>query len=117
MQLFATASEEGETDGLSFIKATVKRFESSSLKIPHVGWNKVHPKHESALLKDIDKEKQFYFTHSYHYKCPVEYVTATTKYGNHFPSIIQHDNIYGVQFHPEKSHRSGFKLIENFVNI
>jgi glutamine amidotransferase len=115
-QLFANSSEEGKADGLGFIDGTVERFDSPFLKIPHVGWNKINIKKASALLKDIDTEKRFYFTHSYHYKCPSKYVVATTEYGHDFPSIIQKDNICGVQFHPEKSHISGFKLIENFIN-
>ena len=116
-QLFASKSEEGNVNGLNFINANIKRFSCANLKIPHVGWSRINIKKDLALFDDIAIEKRYYFTHSYHYECDNKYIVATTEYGYAFPSIIQKNNILGVQFHPEKSHLSGFKLIENFVKI
>jgi glutamine amidotransferase len=120
MQLFATWSEEGNTDGLTWIDAEVKRFDfsesSNGLRIPHVGWNTISQARESPLLTGVIPGQRFYFTHSYHVCCNYEKdVVAKTYYGYDFVSVIQHENIFGVQFHPEKSHRRGILLVKNFV--
>lgn len=119
MQLFARESEEGYTAGLNFIDAKIKKFffSNDDYKVPHVGWNMIKILEEHPLLKGIETDKKFYFTHSYHYETNNENTIAKTTYGYEFPAIIKKDNIYGTQFHPEKSHIGGFKIVENFVNM
>ena len=121
MQLFAEFSEEGNSEGLGWIKAQIVRFNFDTFtqkpNIPHVGWNTIDIKHNSILLKDIDKNTRFYFTHSYHYKDIADTnIITTTNYGYNFPSIISQNNIYGTQFHPEKSHLTGLEIYRNFIN-
>lgn len=120
MQLLTNASEEGSLPGLKWVNAqTVKfSFSDTSLKIPHMGWNLVHNAKNSPLTDGLPEESRFYFVHSYYVLCddPAD-VLMTTFYGDSFHSIIQHDNIYGAQFHPEKSHKFGMKLLENFAKI
>ena len=120
MQLFADASEEGSLPGLSLIKGKVKKFsflkEQEQKKIPHMGWNYVLSKKNSSLLEGFESPPRFYFTHSYYFECQEDRnIIATTPYGTEFCSVIQQDNIFGVQFHPEKSHRFGLHLLSNFV--
>jgi glutamine amidotransferase len=119
MQLFAKRSEEGNVEGLGWVDAEVRRFrfeDNNSLRIPHVGWNIIQPQQETQLFKGIVPGQRFYFTHSFHLRCSnPEDVLATTFYGYEFVSALRHENIYGVQFHPEKSHRRGIEIIRNFV--
>lgn len=120
MQLFAARSEEGNVQGLGWLDAEVRRFDFSglqeNLRVPHVGWNVLLPKKETPLLKGIEPDRRFYFTHSYHLVCnAAEDIVAVTHYGYDIVSIIQHDNIYGMQFHPEKSHRRGIEIVVNFA--
>ena len=123
MQLLAKNSEEGNSEGLSLIDATCKRFVFAAhidLPIPHVGWNGVSFKNkESKLyLEPTDPYQRFYFTHSYHLDCHNENdVVGITNYGYDFPSIISSKNVYGAQFHPEKSHKYGMALLNQFANI
>ena len=117
-QLFTTRSEEGDIAGLSWIAAETKRFqvEGTELKVPHVGWNETHIQKKSPLFENIPSRERFYFTHSFHVCCEDRSdVVATTWYGVEFASAIQRDNIYGTQFHPEKSHHHGFQVLRNFV--
>lgn len=87
------------------------------LSIPHVGWNTMDVRQDSAILKGISPSTRFYFTHSYHFEeLEKEYVIATTSYGYDFPSVVKKNNIYGTQFHPEKSHLTGLKIYKNFIN-
>ncbi|MEK6982292.1 MAG: imidazole glycerol phosphate synthase subunit HisH [Candidatus Micrarchaeota archaeon] len=120
MQLLAKNSTElGFNLGLGFINAEVKILESQShkFKIPHVGWNEVSPKLDALLFKDL-QEPSFYFVHSYQVVCKdPAIVAATCNYGHEFTAAVQQDNIFGVQFHPEKSQKDGLKLIENFINL
>jgi len=121
MQILTESSEEGKMPGLGWIKGkTIRfRFEESrnDLKIPHMGWNTVEIKNPSPLVEELDKNSRFYFVHSYHIDCKdKEDVTAVTNYGYDFPSVVKKENIYGIQFHPEKSHKFGMKLLENFAN-
>jgi len=122
MQLLTKFSEEGNCNGLGWIDAVTKKFLFSppqdKLCIPHVGWDTILPKHPSILLEGIDPDARFYFTHTYAVTCEDEQsVVATTEYGYEFVSIIQKGNIYGTQFHPEKSHFHGLKMIDNFVRL
>ena len=121
MHLLFDSSEEGNQKGLGLIPGLVKRFDFSdasmkSLKIPHMGWNLVIPKARCKLFHDLGNEPRFYFVHSYHVVCedPTHQV-ATSFYGYDFACAIQKDNIYAVQFHPEKSHKFGMKLFRNFL--
>lgn len=121
MQLMTKSSEEGNMAGLGWVKARTLRFKhdnAANLKVPHMGWNTIIPKKNSALLAGMDDEKRFYFVHSYHVHCeePND-ILAVTPYGYDFVSAVEHGNIYCVQFHPEKSHKFGMKLLKNFVGI
>ena len=118
MQLMCKSSEEGSTPGLGLIDAEVKRFHftQNSLKIPHMGWNLVKIKKESKLLLNCTPKARFYFVHSYHAICnQPEDILTTTNYCYDFVSAFEQDNILGVQFHPEKSHRFGMELLRNFI--
>ncbi|MFJ1288444.1 imidazole glycerol phosphate synthase subunit HisH, partial [Acinetobacter baumannii] len=91
---------------------------NGALKIPHMGWNDIIYQNESLLTKDLPDEPRFYFVHSYYVQCNKrDHVLCTTKYGTEFDSIICQGNIYGAQFHPEKSHKFGMKLLKNFSEI
>jgi len=122
MQLMTQKSEEGHKSGLAWIKAATKRFSfpsSSSLKIPHMGWNTVTPTRTSKLFSGLDSsDTRFYFVHSYYVECCDNCnVLATTNYGLVFSCAIVQNNIFGVQFHPEKSHKFGMQLLKNFAEI
>lgn len=122
LQLFTHSSEEGNVDGLGLIDAKTIRFDFAdkcdNLKVPHMGWNTIQIKKENKLLDSVNSEELFYFVHSYHIKCnDKDDVLTSTIYGYEFTSGIQKDNIYGTQFHPEKSHSAGLKIIKNFSCI
>jgi imidazole glycerol-phosphate synthase subunit HisH len=119
MQLLFEYSEEGHEKGLGLIEGQVKKFKSGDIKIkvPHMGWNIVTPTIDSPLFKSSDEELRYYHVHSYHVICDEKYITAVTNYGYQFPSAVQSSNIYGVQFHPEKSHRFGFQLMTRFISL
>ncbi len=119
MQLMTKHSEEGDQEGLGWVDANTCKFnfETTHLKIPHMGWNTVSVKKHTILSEGIDQENLFYFVHSYFVKCnKEENVLFETNYGTTFTSGFEKDNIIGVQFHPEKSHQSGMRLIQNFLN-
>ncbi len=120
MQLMTKNSEEGKKPGLGWIDARTVRFKhpaTVNLKVPHMGWNSVHLRKESSLFTEMF-EHRFYFVHSYHAACANdEDVLATTAYGYDFVSAFQHENIIGVQFHPEKSHKFGMQLLKNFSEL
>lgn len=121
MELFGVSSEEGQEKGLGLIDATWKRFafpQDAELRVPHVGWNTVTVRKPNKLISSDEGEQRFYFTHSYHAVCANEAdVLATTDYGYPFAAAFSRDNIYGVQFHPEKSHRFGMALMRNFLSL
>jgi len=121
MQLFSKSSEEGKLEGLGWIDAKTVKFkfaEQNKLKIPHMGWNTIKEKDNSSLFRDMPESLRFYFAHSYHVVCNrEENVISRTFYGLDFVSALQKDNIFGVQFHPEKSHRFGLRLLKNFSEI
>lgn len=120
-QLMTEGSEEGEVKGLGWIKGYTIRFDKSKLqkghKIPNMGWRDVFDYNNSKLFKEMFEYPRFYFVHSYHLKLenPSE-IMVKSNYGYDFNAGIEKDNILGVQFHPEKSHKFGMKLLENFVN-
>jgi imidazole glycerol-phosphate synthase subunit HisH len=117
MQLFTKHSEEGDSEGLGWIDAKTSRFNlGDGFKVPHMGWNNIDVKKDSNLFFDVGKEEEFYFVHSFHVDCENEEdVLSKTEYGKNFVSAFEKDNIYGTQFHPEKSHGRGLKIIKNFV--
>ncbi|MFW9831292.1 MAG: imidazole glycerol phosphate synthase subunit HisH [Candidatus Thorarchaeota archaeon] len=121
MQLLSNKSEEGELPGLGWIDADTIRFNFEpkvNLRIPHMGWNTVDIHKKSCLFEDMYEEPRFYFVHSYHVKCKSDdSIMTTTNYGFEFTSSVVQDNIYGVQFHPEKSHKFGMKILQNFAEL
>lgn len=118
MQLIATKSYEfGETQGLGWIDAEIVRFPATELKIPHVGWNNVGFINPSPLFDQIPNNSDFYFVHSYYFDTDRQYTTGITEYGCEFIASVQKENIFGVQFHPEKSQKHGLKIIENFSKL
>lgn len=121
MQIMALSSEEGTIPGLGWINGIVKKFdfpESSTLSVPHMGWNDTEIPSDNPLLSDLNNESRFYFLHSYYFSCESsDSIIATTSYGQKFTSAVTRDNIFGVQFHPEKSHKWGVKVLENFSNL
>jgi len=119
MQLLMEKSEEGNSEGLGWIPGEVVKFntEEAAIKIPHMGWDRVQPRASSHLFDNLS-EARFYFVHSYYVKCRNdENVLGTTDYGTTFTSSVIKDNIAGVQFHPEKSHKFGMQLLINFLKI
>lgn len=122
VQLFTQKSGEGVLPGLNWINGETKRFDFSGydnqMRIPHMGWNTITPKKENPLIDLHETNHRFYFVHSYHLVCADSSdVVATTNYGYDFASMVQHDNILGVQFHPEKSHKYGMRILENFLRL
>lgn len=122
MQLMTSHSEEGDVAGLNWVSACTKKFQcegkNSIFKVPHMGWNSVTIMKDSALLKDIVSDDQFYFVHSYYVACddPAD-VLLKTGYNICFDSGFVHANIFGFQFHPEKSHKKGLCLLKNFIDL
>lgn len=121
MQLMANYSEEGNVNGLDWFDADVIKFrirDELKHKVPHMGWNDALQQKKSRLFESIDRDAVFYFVHSYHIRCNNEAdILATTDYEYQFTSAIMRENIYGIQFHPEKSHDSGETIFRNFANI
>jgi len=122
LQILFEESEEGNSKGLGVFKGKVKRFrEEDGIKVPHIGWNEVkfkNPNSKSQITDGIKNGAYFYFVHSY-YAAPADesLIAATTDYGVNFTSMIQRDNIYAVQFHPERSQEIGLKFLENFIKL
>ena len=122
MQMLASGSEEGELEGLGWIDGRVRKFDvatfSQRTRIPHMGWNNVSPRSTEGLFAGLGDDSRFYFLHSYYLEPgqPAD-VIARTEYNGTFASGVGRGNIYGVQFHPEKSHHWGVKLLENFAGL
>ena len=119
MQLLSNLSEEGKEKGLGWIDAKTIKFDlrDDSLSIPHMGWNKTKSTNTNDIFKNLNKNR-FYFVHSYHVVCNDDKnILATANYGENFTCSIYKDNIYGVQFHPEKSHKFGMQLLKNFGEL
>ncbi|MGA2463621.1 MAG: imidazole glycerol phosphate synthase subunit HisH [Thermodesulfobacteriota bacterium] len=120
MQLMTHRSDEGELPGLGWIEADTVRFhfgpDRTDLKIPHMGWNQLTVRQSHQLLAGLEPENRFYFVHSYHVVCTNPgNILAQTTYGFDFTSVVARGNVMGVQFHPEKSHKFGMRLLKNFV--
>ena len=119
MQLMASHSEEGDVAGLNWFDADVVKFKVSDelkYKVPHMGWNNAIIEKESPLFKGVSQDAMYYFVHSYHIKCNNKAdILTTTEYDYSFTSSIQKNNIFGTQFHPEKSHEAGEEVIRNFI--
>ena len=109
--------EHGEKDGLGWIPGTVEKLQVKNLPLPHIGWNDIIIRKDSDLFSDLDDIKDFYFVHSYAIRTDESYILTETNYESNFYSSINKENIYGVQFHPEKSQKAGQKLIQNFLTI
>lgn len=122
MQMLGLSSEEGGARGLGWIDGVVKKIDKSNIpymaRLPHMGWNGVDPKNNEGLFSNLAEDAHFYFLHSYHfYPGNVFDILATTTYGESFVCAIKKGNIFGVQFHPEKSHASGIQLLKNFSEL
>ncbi|MCO5259294.1 MAG: imidazole glycerol phosphate synthase subunit HisH [Crocinitomicaceae bacterium] len=119
MQLFAKHSEEGNVNGLGWIDAEVKQFNIQNhveFKVPHTGWGELNIQKVTPIFESIPHSTSFYFVHSFFFHCfEKEAIIATTEHEQLFTSSVQKENIYGMQFHPEKSHRYGKQLLKNFI--
>ena len=117
MQLLANNSlENGDHRGLGWIDGTIEKLPNENLKMPHMGWNSIRVLNKN--LKINPKETDYYFVHSYYFNCKnKENILAETNYGIDFPSIVNKENIYGLQFHPEKSSDQGLDIIKNFIKL
>jgi glutamine amidotransferase len=120
MQMLSDASEEGRLPGLGWVKGQVRKFSTialgGSMRVPHMGWNEVLSVRRDGLFAGLERDARFYFLHSYYFEADTEdAVIAVTEYGGKFACAVRSANVYGVQFHPEKSHGWGMRLLENFA--
>lgn len=119
MQLLLDSSEEGSTPGLGLISGRSLRIpDADGIRVPHMGWNSVEPVREDPLVADLPADSRFYFVHSYRVvPDDVQDVLATTEYGVPFASMIRSENVMGAQYHPEKSHAFGMRVLSNFASL
>lgn len=120
MQMLSASSDEGQLPGLGWIDGSVKKFtlNENATILPHMGWNDVKPVNNSPLFSGIEESSLFYFLHSYYFVCNnSENIICESQYGIKFTCAVAQNNVYGVQFHPEKSHNSGVQLLKNFSTI
>jgi len=122
MQILSSGSEEGSLPGLGWIKGKVRKFDLNKLKykpfLPHMGWNTIEPKFNHGIFKDLDHELGFYFVHSYYFETEDSCnILSTSVYGDEFASAVFNNHIFGMQFHPEKSHFNGIQLLKNFAEL
>jgi glutamine amidotransferase len=122
MQILASSSEEGSKAGLGWVPGRVRSFrttpQSAQLPMPHMGWNDVIPTVETPLFKGLESDSRFYFLHSFYFDCDsADSALARASYGFDFSCVVAAGNVYGVQFHPEKSHHYGAALLKNFAEL
>ena len=119
MQILTNSSEEGNLSGLGWTEGSASKFKSENdIKVPHMGWNYIQPSSNSRLCKNLEDNSRFYFVHSYYVQVhEEEHSSMKTKYSLEFDSGIEKDNIFGVQFHPEKSHKFGMQILKNFAEL
>jgi imidazole glycerol-phosphate synthase subunit HisH len=122
MQILAPSSDEGQRAGLGWIEGRVRHFDAlatpGSMPLPHMGWNDVAPSTDDGLFDQLGADARFYFLHSFYFECArPEDSLATATYGGEISCAVRRDNIYGVQFHPEKSHHFGTRLLQNFAEL
>ncbi|MFW0737284.1 imidazole glycerol phosphate synthase subunit HisH [Flavobacterium sp. T12S277] len=122
MQMMGNSSDEGKLEGLGWIDASIRKFDETKIKqvtrLPHMGWNDVSPVISNPLFDGLEKDALFYFLHSYYFECNNKNdVLATSDYGGEFACAAHHENVYGIQFHPEKSHHYGETLLHNFAKL
>ncbi|MDH5718513.1 MAG: imidazole glycerol phosphate synthase subunit HisH [Spirochaetia bacterium] len=115
--LFSESEEFGNTTGFSFLPGKITRFENKNLLVPHIGWTKTRWNKESKLTNNIPSDSFFYYVHSYRLNGTHENSVGLTEYGGEFTSVIEKDNLFATQFHPEKSQKWGLKILDNFINI
>jgi glutamine amidotransferase len=122
MQILADSSDEGQLPGLGWIPGRVRSIDpvtlTSNPKLPHMGWNSITPRAHAKLFDGVDSEQGFYFLHSYHFDAAEpEHVAATVEYGTELTCAVARENVFGMQFHPEKSHANGVRVFRNFAEI
>lgn len=121
MQMLAKSSEEGILNGLGWIDGIVKKFDKSKINngpLPHMGWNNLNIEKKNKIFENLEENPRYYFLHSYYFEChDKDNVIATATYGEKFDCMINHENIYGIQCHPEKSHHNGMQLLKNFGEL
>ncbi len=116
MQIILSFSEEGDTECLDLIPGTVQKIYAPGLKVPHMGFNGVDIKKDCYLFEGLNTASEFYFVHSFRADTASEYIFASCNYGEEFPVVVGKDNLFAVQFHPEKSGPAGLKILENFAS-
>lgn len=124
MQMMADASDEGELKGLGWIKGKVRKFDHANLDdahqfpLPHMGWNNIELKTNDPLFNALEPSPQFYYLHSYYFDCDDDSCCiGEADYGIQFSCIVKHENVYGIQCHPEKSHHNGVAILKNFAEL